>query len=375
MTDTRQQGTQALFDDEGTWRHEPHVAFLSLLKSETGAFLRTNIAKNMLPDGHRMREQSMLVYQAMFNKFLKHLEASKLQFLDASPDLVASFMVHELDGNTKDTAWRYLRLLERVYDHLVKKEVLERNPITEWVESRIAAGESPRVGRPSSAPPAIALADVLRLQVWMSERGRLESARGQWRTVRDLTLSALSLGAGMRCTELLLLRKEQVKHWPNSSPKDRFEFNIPGWASVATAKPHSTPAAAACVELMELWWSTRWTGFKVPSRDGLRTRTVLPSRELIFPGTIAGTQLDPSTLFRNLKRLGQDAVRDGVLTDNTRWVLARGAQGLRRAYAITELQRGADDQIVSFRMGLHRRQSIRRYRDPEERDTEDIDFD
>lgn len=341
------------------------VAFLSLLKSDTGAFLRTNIAKRALPDGHRMREQSMLVYQAMFNKFLEHQANNGSSFFEASPTLIGTFVSEQLKSNTKDTTWRYLRLLERVYDHLVFREYRDANPVSNWIESCINAGESPRVGKMPVATPVIDIAGVTRIQTWMYTRGSAELDRGNWRVARDLTLASVSLGTGMRCTELLMLRRQQVVHWPEGPAKDRFEFNIPGWASVATAKAHSTPADVACVELMEKWWSQRWSGFKVPSRTGQGIRVVLPAKELVFPATNGGSQLDASTLFKNLKRLAKEGVDAGVLTEQTQWVLSRGAQGLRRAYATTELQRGEEAQVVSFRMGLHRRQSVRRYREPD----------
>lgn len=353
----------SLLDSDETWRHEPMVAFMSLLTSRGGDFQRTNNSTSVLPEGHQMRENSALVYEAMFNKYVTHLAEREVQFVDALPEHVDSFLTGALGRNTKETAWRYLRLLERVYDHLVERGIIEANAVTGWVQARIASGESPRVGRECAAPALVTLADVGRIQDWLYTKGRAEMAAGNWRAARDLTLGSLSLGTGMRCAELLVLSKKQVKHWPGSSADQRFEFDIPGWASVATARAHATQADVACVDLMEQWWAQRWSGFPSPSRIGSECRKVLPAGDLVFPASLTGTGLDPSTVFKNLKRLAKAAVDAGVLSERTQWVLSRGAQGLRRAYALTELEAGAADQLVTYRMGLWHQRSVRRYRE------------
>ena len=354
---------ESLLDSEAIWRHEPMVAFMSLLTSKDGDFRRTNNSTSVLPEGHQMRENSALVYEAMFNKFLAHLAEYGVLFADALPAHVDSFLTGPLGRNTKETAWRYLRLLERVYDHLVERGIVKSNAVTEWVQSRIAAGESPRVGRESAAPALVTLADVGRIQDWLYTQGKAEMASGNWRAARDLTLGSLSLGTGMRCAELLVLSRKQVKHWPGSSADQRFEFDIPGWASVATARAHATQADVACVDLMEQWWSQRWTGFPAPARVGSETKKVLPAGDIVFPASLSGNGLDPSTVFKNLKRLAKEAVEAGVLCERTQWVLSRGAQGLRRAYALTELEAGSADQLVTYRMGLWHQRSVRRYRE------------
>jgi integrase len=354
---------ETLLDNEGTWRYEPLVAFMSLLTSKDGDFQRTNNSTSVLPDGHQMRENSALVYEAMFNKFLAHIGDLGIQFIDVQISHVDSFLTGQLGGNTKETAWRYLRLLERVYDHLVERGILKVNPVTDWVQGRIAAGESPRVGREGAAPALVSMADVSRIQDWLHTQGKAEMLAGNWRAARDLTLGSLSLGTGMRCAELLVLSRKQVKHWPGSSADQRFEFDIPGWASVATARAHATQADVACVDLMEQWWAHRWTGFPVRARIGSETRKVLPAGELVFPASLNGNGLDPSTVFKNLKRLAKGAVEAGVLCERNQWVLSRGAQGLRRAYALTELEAGSADQLVTYRMGLWHQRSVRRYRE------------
>lgn len=354
---------ESLLDSEAIWRHEPMVAFMSLLTSKDGDFKRTNNSTSVLPEGHQMRENSALVYEAMFNKFLAHLAEHGVQFVDAVPVHVDSFLTGALGSNTKETAWRYLRLLERVYDHLVERGIVQANAATQWVQSRIAAGESPRVGRECAAPALVTLADVSLIQDWLYTQGRAELVLGNWRAARDLTLGSLSLGTGMRCAELMMLSRKQVKHWPGSSADQRFEFDIPGWASVATSRAHATQADVACVDLMEQWWAHRWTGFPAPARIGSETKKVLPAGELVFPASLTGSGLDPSTVFKNLKRLAKEAVDAGVLSERTQWVLSRGAQGLRRAYALTELEAGSADQLVTYRMGLWHQRSVRRYRE------------
>jgi integrase len=350
-----------LFDTIDAWEREPLSAFKSFLRCGTGNFKRTSGHQFPPLPGKVVAENSAFVYEAMFNNFLGHIASHGVSLVDVEIEHVRSFVTGPLGRNTKQTIWRYTRLLQRVYDHLIDRGRLAVNPVSQWIQTRLEAGESPRVGRESIVPAAISLADVSRLQDWLLARGLAEMRLGNWRTVRDLTLSSLSLGTGMRCAELMILSRDQVQHRPGSSPEHRFGFQIPGWASVATARAHETRADVACVELMEQWWTARWEGFTAPSKDGIKfTRIVIPGA-YIFPSRMKGTTLDPSTLFKNLKRLSKMAVADGALDEKKQWVLSRGAQGLRRAYVLSELEAGSAEGSLASRMGLWSEYSIRRH--------------
>lgn len=356
-------GTESLFDSAGVWRSQPLVAFLSLLTSDTDDYRRTNNSTAKLPAGHTLGAKSAVVYEAMFNKYLQHLAARRLNLVEVNASHVDAFLIGELSGNTKETIWRYLRLLERVYDHLVQSRILEANPVTLWVHSRQSAGESPKVGRDSEMPPTITRAEVERIQDWLYTKGRAEMTAGNWRAARDLTLGSVSLGTGMRCAELLALSREQVKHWPSSPCEERFQFDIPRWASVATARAHATQAGVACVGLMEQWWALRWSGFPTSQGVARAGKKALPAGGLVFPATLTGSRLDHSTVFKGLKRLAKEAAEEGVLSSTTLWVLSRGAQGLRRAYTLTELESRTGDQLLTYRLGMWHQRSLRRYRE------------
>lgn len=358
---TSAQRQESLLDGEGFWRYEPMVAFESLIKAE--AFRRTN--RSTEGKAYDPKGPSSVVYKAMFNKALKHLAACSIAFVDAQEQHIRSFLEPEeksktgLKDVTKETAWRYVRLLERTYDHLVEREIITSNPVSAWIQKQLDDGESPRIGRDSNAPDLISRADVCRLQDWLTLRGTAELAQGNWRAARDITLASVSLGSGMRCTELLKLERKQVKHWPGASRDLRFEFDIPRGATVATAKEHGTMADESCVDLMEKWWSVRWTGF--PSKVGRRSNLPVPGVQ-VFPRNLKGQPLNPSTLFNNLKDLARHARAQGILNDSTDWVLRRGAQGLRRAYALSELQAGAPDALLTYRLGHHDHRGVKRIR-------------
>ncbi|MEJ6002632.1 hypothetical protein [Paucibacter soli] len=349
------QTTNSLFD----WEGMPELAFISLVKSEE--FNRTSTSSSPMKAGQKVRDNSVEVYQTMFSKFLGHLDSMSTSLMATEPRHIGAFVEGALRNTTRETAWRYIRLLERVFLHLVANELLQRNPVTDWVHMKIDSGESPKVGRTQAPPDFIDEATVWRLQDWLYSKGRAEIASGNWRVARDLTLCSISLGSGLRCAELLLLTRERVKHFPGSSAQDRFEFSIPKSCTVPTSREHSSYASEASVDLMEMWWSRRWTGF---SRNGIAAAGVaLPAGDLVFPATLSGKELDSTTVYRNLKNLSKEAMSCGILTDETKWVLCRGAQGLRRAFALTEIKAGSSDHLLQYRLGLWNQRSVRRYKE------------
>jgi integrase len=350
-----------LFDASDTWREEPLVAFKSLLTSPE--YQLTNNSTATLPSGHEMRGNSAKVYELMFGKYVTYLKAESTNFTGATPLHVGSFLTGALETATQETVWRYIRLLERVYQHLVNRGVVKLNPVTAWVQERIASGVSPKVGRTGAVPAMISRADVGRLQDWLFTHGKAELAAGRWRVFRDLTLGSLSLGTGMRCAELLKLSKRQVKYFPGGPAAERFEFDLPASASVETSKAHGTMAEESCVDLFEKYWELRWSGFPAPLKLGKEAKRPLPAGELVFPATLTGASLDTSTLFKNLKRFAAQAVQEGALEESLAWVLSRGAQGLRRAYVLTELEAGSADQLVAYRMGVWHQRSVRKYKE------------
>lgn len=358
-----QEGAEpvSLFDTEAGWRDEPRVALADFMSSDRFRF--GNRSSRKLPVNHKLGEPSKRVYGTMFDKFLRHLSTRACTCLDASVHDVDLFFTGALADSTGETRTRYVRLTERIFQHLQDSGFREDNPVSIWAQKggMLSLVKAPR----GAGAPTITAAEVNRLQDWLYTLGTEAIERGDWRSARDLTLASLSMGTGMRCAELIKLTRDQVKFWPGADDEDKFEFDIPGWASVVTARAHRAMAERDCAALMECWWNVRWTGF---SSDIAGAPRVLPTGKRVFPATLTGKPMNESTLFRNLKEVAQRGIDLKVLNESTRWVLERGAQGLRRAFVLSLLKKGSVTpellQLLTERLGHHHKRSVRRYLEP-----------
>lgn len=347
----------SLFDNRNTWLTEPKIAVSEFFASDR--FRSFNRSAVLLPDKHKLRAGSTKVYLSMFEKFSRYLTEHQRNFLDVSDFDIRVFMNGDLDTSlgprSAETRLRYARLTERIFEHLQQTGLRDSNPVSTWIKANGGVNPTPNADKGAKAP-TVSAAKVNLLQDWLYAAGCNYLELGEWRTARDITLASLSLGSGMRCAELLLLTRGQVKFWPGGPMSDRFEFEIPVRSSVETARAHRTLANRDCVAIMEKWWGTRWVGFKMADDD-----IKVPAGERIFPATLSGKPLTPSTLFRNLKEVASDALKAGALDESSRWVLERGAQGLRRAFVLSSLEQGVDPSLLTERLGHWTQRSVRRY--------------
>lgn len=349
-------------DIEDAWLTSPAVAFMSLLDTES--FKASSKSTSKLPPEHKTKPDSAKVYEKMFAKYLRHLESEGSSFVGAELRHVDSFLNGVLGKSTKDTVWRYLRLLERVYEHLTESGFIESNPVTAWVKGRLKEGKSPKVGRDGAVPPVITRAEVERLQDWLYTRFREQFAAGRWTMARDLTLGALSLGSGLRCAELLLFQKDQVTDWEAGSREERFRIEVPAKRTVRTGKTHQTSLDPMCVDIFSAYFVARNQGFPMPiGLGGERPKPQVPKGDLVFPANMEGQPLMVQTVYRSLKRFATLAVEEKVLQSSVAWVLTTGAQGLRRAFAQTELEQGASGELLENRLGYHSPRSVRKLKE------------
>jgi integrase len=349
----------SLFDAKEVWRTEPMVAFQGLVVSDD--YRATNRSSMALEMDRNMRDNSAKVYTSMFGKFMRHLTGRSRTLLDTTHADVADFFGAVLGESSSETRARYARLTERVFEHLMASEFVAFNPVSTWVR---ANGGTDSRDIASAVPNnlVVTAGTVARLQDWMYTRGCAAIDIGDWKLARDLTLASLSLGTGLRCAELLRLHMSQVAYKKDTAAADRFQFEIPGWASADSVRAHRTPAGRNCADLLERWWNSRWEGFGSAlaiELGGNQCRA--PIGLLVFPSTLSGKPLTPSPLYRNLREHTDECVLAGILDDSNRWVLERGAQGLRRAFILTSLESGVDPELLTERLGHSDRRSIRRY--------------
>lgn len=350
-----------LFDAAEDWVHQPMKAFEALLVSDL--FKTSGKSPVTKPDRPGITPGTATVYRAMFGRFLRHLAQRQTNMLICSASDIDTFLREELANQSESTTGRYIRLVERVVEHLVIRGLREVNPVADWRRYSLRAadlgatavakdggGLRAKVGRPVDDIDPVTPETVSQVLDWIVKQGSLAISEHRWRDGRDLTLAALCLGFGLRCAEVVKLHRDQVTYKPSAPLSDRFSINIPSWATAKTAKSHSAMATAGGVTLLDHWWRARWNGVDAEGK--------VPGAQLLFPSGMSGKPMSPSAIFKNLRRWSARAVDDGALASSHAWVLSTGAQGLRRAHLMSEIQRGTDQHLLAFKMGYWTHSSI-----------------
>lgn len=364
--------TQSLFDTEEFWRRDPSAALGALLASHAFADSSKKTGADTGEDSKPPRTMaggSTKVYCSMFLKYARQVEElggawsrkherDKKSVIDADANDVSRFLTQGIGQVAMETLNRYIRLLERVHDHLVARGWQSRNPVSECMQQLSKTGglEALRLGRKPPADPSISAEAVTSLRHWLLKKGRLALTNSDWARARDLTLASLCIGTGLRFAELQQLGRQQV-----AMPLDltsvagvgsTIELNLPVWASAPTARGHRVFADGECAQMLQAWCAARWaSGESIGAVPG----------ELVFPANEAGGKLSAPQLYRSLKALGAEAGDDGVLVASDLWVLSTGAQGLRRAYVLSELARGKEKELLTERLGHWRQRSVKKY--------------
>lgn len=327
------------------------VAFESLLASNS--YRRTNKSSSQdLPQDHTVRHTSAKVYTTMFRRYLNFLSQRNTNFTAARPSDIESFINGNLDGTAHATRQRYARLLERAYAEAVDVGVLVTNPVSAMLARK------PVEGQKAATPYRVDQVEVVVLQQWLADRAAAilhnDGPDVDWHQARDITMAAISLGAGLRCAELTALELPQIKHWAGGPPEYRYEFFVPTRRSVSTSRDHLTKANPECVEVFDSWLSFRRGRLPAILRKDSESL-------LVFPSGIPGRQLKTQSIYSYFKVLCEAAVEEGALEERSSWILGTGARGLRRAYIMSSLKQGKDADLLTERLGHFEARSIRRY--------------
>lgn len=243
----------ALFNyDAKAWGREPVAAFDEFLAGH-----RSN--------GRALRPSSFAVYRGMFLRLTDWLSADGLTVHDLEAGNLEDFLSsRHLAGETRH---RYLLAFTELYQHLAIIRDAEGNPARELLT---AAPAPDRL-----APEALVPTEVVRSLDLL----RAQEATG-WKDRRLEAMFCLLLGAGLRTTELLALRPQDVAR----------ESSV--WVKPHKPRPERTvPLEALAAHAMRDWLSVRH-----------RELAHVPGA-LLFPGNERGAPLTASTLFRQVQGL------------------------------------------------------------------------
>lgn len=308
------------------WARDPGGAFQRFVA--TPEFPQTGASR--CPTGLPVRTSSAQVYTFMFSRYLSWLRdqgTAGIFVWEADAPAITAFLNAVEASATSEIRWRYLRLLERVYEHLIGLGLLVTNPVSEVVMARID-----RQGR-----KAVTGQDAP--MTWMSAEGQ-QLLTGQlaalasseaWKGQRDAALAAILVGAGLKLSEALALHTTDVARLEGLTILDISK-------GLGTGKARRTPLLEFAVPFVGAWHDVRNTP------RGAR---------VLFPGTReSSVAMDPATAYRRIRKVVESAgLNPGHL----------GGRTLRNSYALALLAGGMAPDRVGTLLGLQEDKSINRY--------------
>ena len=122
--------TASLFDDVASWQNSPLEAFAAWLLNPAFVVTRQGVEQPL-------RDTSAQVYRFMGNKFIREVILPQPEeegraarpgrdWGNVTPEVIQEFLVgNDLKRGIRN---RYVRLIERMYDHLAAKGMVSSNP-------------------------------------------------------------------------------------------------------------------------------------------------------------------------------------------------------------------------------------------------------
>jgi integrase/recombinase XerD len=298
------------------WDQDPIAAFEQFLLSP--AFAQT--AKRAAPP---VSAASAQVYQFMFGRVAKWMRTHGRKFSGMQPsDLVQFLGSRDARGRPLQSKiiYRYLRLLERCYEHLEQTP----NPASTAI---VILGAN----RPARDREMVALSPTQSDQI-IAAKPELTS----WKRQRDRAMQLVMLCAGLRVAEAIGLQAREVSPVPEVDGTLRIRLTPS--AKQPTSRPHETYLQAPAVEEVRAWIA-------------MRERLGFPG-DLLFPADDAGTALHKSTVYRQ----SRSALKEAEVA-----MSHVGGRTLRNGFAVAELRAGTPEETMRKRLGLARGLALESY--------------
>jgi site-specific recombinase XerD len=241
-----------LFDQQrDDWLRDPAGAFDAWLASQ------------------QFRRSSAEVYRVQWGRFLEWLTLRRKTIRTVDTATIAEF-VAGLDVR-KPQRVRYLRLIERVLDHVREIELASTNPARFIAQDGEAEWRNAKDNAPTGfLSPSERASLIASLLAPLNE----PSAARRWRARRDRALVAAFLGGGLKTGDAIALSIDCVA--PHSP-----------WVTIEAANPvftRTTCLAPFAVDVLAAWLAER-------------RQAGLPGT-LVFPGSPSGRPMHKATILR-----------------------------------------------------------------------------
>ena len=289
-----------LFDQERKdWRHDPRIAFDAWLARQ------------------HFRRSSAEVYRAQWGLFLDWLKVRHANLITVDGRTIADFVAGL--AIRKPQRVRYLRLIERVLDHVREIELASTNPARFIAQDGEAAWRNARDNEPTGFLTTHERA-LLIAHLFSPVTGL--SAAQRWRERRDRALIAVFLGGGLKTGEARALTVSCVS---SGSP----------WVVVESPNPTMTRR-------------TRLSPFAVAALDAwlAERRLCELAGNLVFPASPSGRPMHKATMLRSI-----DALIDAAGFAESRESRA-SPQTLRNTFAADLFETGVAPDLVGEWLGF-----------------------
>ncbi|NYH15425.1 tyrosine-type recombinase/integrase [Paraburkholderia bryophila] len=289
-----------LFDQQREdWRRDPQIAFDAWLANQ------------------HFRRSSAEVYQAQWGLFLEWLAARQKSLVTVDTHTIAEF-VGGLEIR-KPQRIRYLRLIERVLDHVREIESASTNPARFIAQDGEAAWRNARDNEPTGF---LNYAERTALIAHLFSPLPDLSAAQRWRERRDRALIAVFLGGGLKTGEAGALSVSCVNV---GSP----------WVTIESANPmlmRRTRLAPFATAILDAWLAER--------------RLSELAGNLVFPASPSGRPMHKATMLRSV-----DALIDAAGIAASRASRA-SPQTLRNTFAADLFESGVEAELVGQWLGF-----------------------
>lgn len=312
------------------WISKPFDAFSLFIESED--FIRTGASRCFYPEP--IKKSSAETYTFMFSRFVSWTkENTKIPIPLLKSEQISHFL-DEVDSTTSSALrWRYLRLIERVYSNLEYHGVISENPVSSLVQERINTKGRRSVAGVDNPTEWISNAETHQLKTTLSEltiRDSLVTNMGHWKNCRDVALTSIILGAGLKTAEALALTKSDIGFHDNTCVIDISKGFGTGLSRIARVQAFAS-------DYIQLW---------------LNLNT---DNETMFPGIKGNTTpMDHATAYRRVKKIFSAAHIP---------IKHAGCRSLRNTFAAELISNGVDLELVTEKMGLRENKSVKRYQE------------
>lgn len=289
-----------LFDQERQdWINDPRIAFDAWLAKQA------------------FRESSAEVYRAQWGLFLEWLQARRKNIATVDMSSIADF-VGGLSIR-KPQRVRYLRLIERVLDHVREIELASTNPARFIAQDGEAEWRNARDNEPTGF---LTTSERSKLIAHLFSPVTQLSTAQRWRERRDRALIALFLGGGVKTGEARTLSVSCV-------------LSGSAWVTIEAANPlytRRTRLAPFAVAVLDAWLEER----KISALAG----------DLVFPASPSGRPMHKATMLRSIDAL----VETSGISDSRE---ARASpHTMRNTFAADLFESGVEPELVGQWLGF-----------------------